>query len=86
MAMVRPKYDLVGSRALVVFRQQRLQHRDHVDVAIEMPSDPAGYARLLYAALHDLDDAACEVILADAVPDGPEWTGVRDRLRRAAEK
>jgi L-threonylcarbamoyladenylate synthase len=57
-----------------------------IDVAIEMPPDPAGYARLLYAALHDLDDANCEVILADAVPDDAEWTGVRDRLRRAAEK
>ena len=50
-----------------------------------MPDDPAAYARELYAALHRMDDLGCELILADAVPDAPEWAGIRDRLRRAAE-
>jgi L-threonylcarbamoyladenylate synthase len=51
---------------------------------VRMPADPAGYASLLYAALHELDDAGCDVILIDPVPDVPAWAGVRDRLRRAA--
>ena len=51
--------------------------------AILMPGDPAGYARQLYAALHRLDDAGCQLIVADAVPDAPEWAGVRDRMLRA---
>jgi L-threonylcarbamoyladenylate synthase len=53
---------------------------------ILMPDDAAGYAREIYAALHRLDDAGCDVIVADEVPEGPEWTGVRDRLARAAER
>ncbi|HEX6369984.1 MAG TPA: L-threonylcarbamoyladenylate synthase [Longimicrobium sp.] len=51
--------------------------------AVRMPDDPAGYAARLYAALHELDDAGCDVILIDPPPDAPAWAGVRDRLRRA---
>ncbi|HEX6069817.1 MAG TPA: L-threonylcarbamoyladenylate synthase [Longimicrobiaceae bacterium] len=53
---------------------------------VMMPGDPAGYAARLYSALHDLDAAGCALILADAVPEGPEWAGVRDRLARAARE
>ena len=56
-----------------------------LDLAVRMPADPAGYARRLYSALHELDDVGCDLILADAVPDASEWAGVRDRLARAAE-
>jgi L-threonylcarbamoyladenylate synthase len=51
---------------------------------VRMPDDPAGYASRLYAALHELDDAGCDVILIDTPPDTPAWAGIRDRLRRAA--
>ncbi len=47
-----------------------------------LPAEPAGYARALYAALHDLDDR-CDAIVAEAVPAGPAWAAVRDRLTRA---
>ena len=49
-----------------------------------LPADPAGYARALYATLHELDDLGCDVVLVQRVPDGHEWDGVRDRLGRAA--
>lgn len=49
-----------------------------------MPPDPAGYARLLYAALHALDEAGCHLILVEEVPPEGAWEGVRDRIRRAA--
>jgi L-threonylcarbamoyladenylate synthase len=52
--------------------------------ALRMPDGPAGYAARLYAALHELDDAGCDLILVDQPPDAPAWAGVRDRLRRAA--
>src|SRR5438874_8664241 len=56
-----------------------------VDMAVvRMPSDAAQYAQRLYAALHELDDAACGLILVERVPNGPEWLGVRDRLERAS--
>ena len=54
------------------------------DSSVRMPSDPAAYAARLYSALHELDDAGCTIIVADAVPDQPEWAGVRDRLARAS--
>lgn len=54
------------------------------DVTARMPADPAGYAARLYAALHELDDAGCALIVVERVPPGAAWDGVRDRLRRAA--
>ena len=51
---------------------------------LRMPDDPAGYARALYAALHQLDDLGCDLILVEEVPDEILWAGVRDRLVRAA--
>jgi L-threonylcarbamoyladenylate synthase len=55
-----------------------------IDHPIAMPDDPARYARQLYAALHELDDAGCAAILAERPPAGERWIGVRDRLERAA--
>ncbi|TMA11213.1 MAG: threonylcarbamoyl-AMP synthase [Deltaproteobacteria bacterium] len=49
-----------------------------------LPDDPQGYARGLYAALRDLEDADCTAIVVEQVPSGPEWDAVRDRLTRAA--
>jgi L-threonylcarbamoyladenylate synthase len=49
-----------------------------------LSDDAAGYAAGLYAALHRLDDAGCDCIVVEAVPDDPAWAAVRDRLRRAS--
>jgi len=49
-----------------------------------LPDDSQGYARGLYAALRDLEDADCNAILVEQVPGGPDWDAVRDRLSRAA--
>lgn len=51
---------------------------------VRMPVDPAAYARDLYATLHALDDAGCALVLAERVPHGDAWAGVRDRLERGA--
>lgn len=48
-----------------------------------MPADAAGYAQRLYAELHRLDELGCDLILAEQVPEGRDWEGVRDRLARA---
>lgn len=55
-----------------------------VDHAIELPSDPSDYARLLYASLHTLDELGCARILVEAVPSNPAWAAIADRLSRAA--
>ncbi len=47
-------------------------------------SEPERYARDLYSNLRRLDASGCELILVEAPPDDAPWTGVNDRLARAA--
>jgi L-threonylcarbamoyladenylate synthase len=47
------------------------------------PADAAGYSRLLYAALRELDSYGAAEIWVETPPDGPEWAGIRDRLNKA---
>jgi len=49
-----------------------------------LPEDAPGFARGLYAALRDLEDAGCKAIVIEQVPAGSEWDAIRDRLTRAA--
>lgn len=50
----------------------------------EMPNDARQYAAVLYDALHRLDAQGLDWIAVEEPPDKPEWSGVRDRLYRAA--
>lgn len=50
---------------------------------LELPSQPAEYARHLYAALRAMDAEGADRILVQAPPEGEAWAAVRDRLRRA---
>ncbi len=49
-----------------------------------LPNDPESYARGIYAALRELDQAGNELIIVEAIPSGNGWAAVADRLRRAA--
>ena len=49
-----------------------------------MPGNASATAHELFAVLRLLDAAGVTQILVEAVPDSPEWDGVRDRLARAA--
>lgn len=51
----------------------------------EMPADPQAYAAVLYETLHRLDAQSLDWIAIEPPPDIPEWAGILDRLRRAAE-
>ncbi len=52
--------------------------------SLRLPATPEGFAHALYAALRSMDHAGAELILVEAPPQGGEWLGVNDRLRRAA--
>jgi L-threonylcarbamoyladenylate synthase len=52
--------------------------------ALRLPATPAGFAHALYAALRAMDGHGADVILVEAPPQGGDWLGVNDRLRRAA--
>jgi len=49
-----------------------------------LPADPAPYAQGLYASLRALDALGADFILIEALPGGPGWRAVADRLGRAA--
>lgn len=50
---------------------------------VAMPNDPVQYAQHLYAVLHELDEMRLRTIYVEMPPDKPEWTAIRDRIRRA---
>jgi L-threonylcarbamoyladenylate synthase len=52
----------------------------------DAPAHDAAYAQELYANLRALDALAADEIWIEAPPDGPEWSAVRDRLRRATHR
>lgn len=52
--------------------------------SIAMPTDASDYARELYAALHDADERRLDWIALELPPATAEWSGIIDRLRRAA--
>jgi L-threonylcarbamoyladenylate synthase len=49
-----------------------------------IPHDAEAFARALYAELHRCDAAGAKLIVVESPPDSPEWSGIADRLRRAA--
>ncbi len=49
-----------------------------------LASEPEGFARELYAAMHRLEDAGVGFVVVEAVPDDDAWKAVSDRIRRAA--
>lgn len=49
-----------------------------------IPHDAEAFARAIYAELHRCDEAGAELIVVEALPAGPEWRAIADRLTRAA--
>ncbi len=49
-----------------------------------IPHDAEAFARAIYAELHRCDEAGAEAIIVEAPPETPAWSGIADRLRRAA--
>jgi L-threonylcarbamoyladenylate synthase len=51
---------------------------------VRMPPEPAAYAALLYATLHELDREGYDWIAVERPPETVEWAAIADRLQRAA--
>ena len=49
-----------------------------------IPHDAEAFARAIYAELHRCDAAGANLIVVEATPESPEWSGIADRLRRAS--
>ncbi len=52
--------------------------------SVRMPETPEAYAASLYDTLHRLDREGWDWIAVEEPPETPEWSAVRDRLRRAS--
>jgi L-threonylcarbamoyladenylate synthase len=50
-----------------------------------VPHDAEAYARALYGELHRCDAEGARLIIAESLPEGPEWQGIADRLKRASK-
>ena len=73
-----------GQRVAVFSRQRAPLSPDVIE--LPAPTFPGEYAHVMYRALRRLDEADVDLILVEAVPDGPEWMAVRDRLARASRR
>jgi len=71
---------------IVVLAHSTAQPPSFEGVWFDAPAHDAAYAQELYANLRALDALAADEIWIEAPPDGPEWSAVRDRLRRATHR
>jgi L-threonylcarbamoyladenylate synthase len=67
----------------VIAHTQIPSGENFADVSV-MPHDAEAFARAIYAELHRCDAAGAKIIIVEAPPETPEWSGIADRLRRAA--
>ncbi len=67
-----------------VIAHHRIPHPDGWGRVSVLPHDPKAFARAIYAELHRCDEEGAGLIVVEALPDGPEWHALADRLRRAA--
>ncbi len=83
-AHLQAALDVLGPDAAGIAVYARAAVRTRARHYRRMPDDAAETARQLFAVLRDFDAAGVKLIWVEAPPEGPEWEGVRDRLRRAA--
>jgi L-threonylcarbamoyladenylate synthase len=85
-AMLRTALQVLGDRtpALAVYSRSLplegaplVRHR-----RMPLRAEPAAHE--LFSVLRELDAEGTQIIWVEEPPPGPEWDGVRDRLRRAA--
>ena len=55
-------------------------------LARALPTDPEGYGRGLFAALHDAESSHIQTLYVRRLPSGEAWAAARDRLTRAAAR
>ena len=68
---------------IAVLAHSITQPPDFEGTWFDAPIDNAEYAHQLYANLRALDAHQADEIWIETPPDGPDWTAVNDRLRRA---
>jgi L-threonylcarbamoyladenylate synthase len=67
-----------------IIAHTRIPSGEHFAGVSVIPHDAEAFARALYAEFHRCDDAGVACIIVENPPDLPEWSGILDRLQRAA--
>ena len=75
---------LANDERLAVLAPMACPIADQRIVWHQAPSEPAAFARELYASLRLLDAAGCARIVVQKPPAADAWRAVNDRLQRAA--
>jgi L-threonylcarbamoyladenylate synthase len=70
-------------KCFIIAHTQIPSGENFADVSV-MPHDAEAFARALYAELHRCDASGAKTIIVEEPPETPEWSGIADRLRRAA--
>jgi L-threonylcarbamoyladenylate synthase len=70
--------------AIHIISHTKVPHGVAANRIAMIPHDPEAFARAIYGELHRCDEAGADLILVEALPDGPEWQAIADRLRRAS--
>jgi L-threonylcarbamoyladenylate synthase len=76
-------FNLQPSTCFVIAHTKIPSGGHFADVSV-MPHDAEAFARALYAELHRCDEAGAQLIVVEMPPETAEWSGIADRLRRAA--
>ena len=71
---------------IAVLAHSITQPPDFEGTWFDAPLDSAAYAHQLYANLRALDARQADEIWIETPPDGPDWTAINDRLRRATHR
>jgi L-threonylcarbamoyladenylate synthase len=74
----------LGPAGCHVLAHEHIPSPDEFARVCVIPHDAAAFARALYAELYSCDALGAAVIVVEQPPDTPAWTGIMDRLRRAA--
>jgi L-threonylcarbamoyladenylate synthase len=62
----------------------RIPSGDNFERVSVIPHNAEAFARAIYAELHRCDEMGAKLIVVEAPPAAAEWSGIADRLRRAA--
>ena len=78
------KFDPAANRVHVIAHTHVPMNPYGAEVSV-IPHDAEAFARALYTELHRCDGAKADWILIEELPQTTEWSGIRDRLVRAAQ-
>ena len=85
-ADLRHRFDAMGFQPeqVIILAHSQVPLGGHFPHVWFIPEDAEAYARALYELLHRCDEQHVDLIVVEAPPNTPEWSGITDRLRRAA--